>query len=257
MNMKKLRNQVRNVVTGRMFETLAFCVMYFMVIGMLSMFICSMGTCFFVGEYDKLGMLFGITIATMIILNSFLVVGKNKVMFKIINGDMFYFSELFTGIKYGIKAMSIIVACSISVIIWSVLFIVPGIIKAISYSMALYVLTKNPEKSVNECIAESKKIMENKKIQFIKVFLLMIIKLIAISTVLVIPYMICVTYSSDIIVLMFVTFAFVCVYPTTLFVLITYYELSIVVFYENACEQSCEEQETMESELCNIGMEVA
>ena len=140
MNMMKLRNQVRNVVTGRMFETLAFCVMYFMVIGMLSMLVCGITICFFVDELDKASMLFSIIVATTIMLYSFLVVGKNNVMFKIVNGDMFYFSELFIGVKYGIKAIAIIVLCSISVIMWSVLFIVPGIIKGISYSMALYVL---------------------------------------------------------------------------------------------------------------------
>ena len=257
MNMMKLRNQVRNVVTGRMFETLAFCVMYFMVIGMLSMLVCGITICFFVDELDKASMLFSIIVATTIMLYSFLVVGKNNVMFKIVNGDMFYFSELFIGVKYGIKAIAIIVLCSISVIMWSVLFIVPGIIKGISYSMALYVLAKNPENSVNECIAESKRIMHNNKFEFAKIYSLMIIKLFVLSAVLVIPYVTCVAQTSDIIILMFATFTFVCIYPITLFVAITYCELSLAVFYERVSEQSYEVNEIVKEELCDIGVEIA
>lgn len=260
MNMIKLRNQVRNVLSGRMFETLAFCVMYFMVIGILSMFICSITTCFFIRELDKVGVLVVITISAAITLYSFLVIGKNKVMFKIINGDMFYFSELFTGVKYGVKAMGIILSCSLSVILWSCLFIVPGIIKGISYSMALYVLAKNPEKSVNECISESKRIMKVNKVKFFKIYSLAMSKVVVISLVTILPYVICVAQTSNIILLMFITFAFVLIYPILLFVVITYSELTTAIFYERICEeniQSEEKEEVIGEKLCGIRVEVA
>ncbi len=39
--------------------------------------------------------------------------------------------------------------------LWSLLFFIPGIVKAYSYSMSLFVLAENPAKSARECIKES------------------------------------------------------------------------------------------------------
>ena len=40
--------------------------------------------------------------------------------------------------------------------LWSLLFIIPGIIKSLSYSMSLYILAENKGKAALECINESK-----------------------------------------------------------------------------------------------------
>lgn len=40
--------------------------------------------------------------------------------------------------------------------LWSLLFVIPGIIKAYSYSMSLYILAENKGKKALECINESK-----------------------------------------------------------------------------------------------------
>lgn len=40
--------------------------------------------------------------------------------------------------------------------LWSLLFVIPGIIKAISYSMSTYILAENKGKPALECIKESK-----------------------------------------------------------------------------------------------------
>ena len=47
--------------------------------------------------------------------------------------------------------------------LWSLLFVIPGIIKSISYSMSMYILADNPGKSALECIDESKKMTEGHK----------------------------------------------------------------------------------------------
>jgi len=50
--------------------------------------------------------------------------------------------------------------------LWSLLFIIPGIIKAISYSMTFYVIADNPEMSATEAVKESRKIMHGNKWRF-------------------------------------------------------------------------------------------
>ncbi len=47
--------------------------------------------------------------------------------------------------------------------LWSLLFVIPGIIKSISYSMSMYILADNPGKGALECINESKKMTEGHK----------------------------------------------------------------------------------------------
>ena len=47
--------------------------------------------------------------------------------------------------------------------LWSCLFIIPGIIKTFSYSMAPYIMAENPNLTANEAITESRRIMNGNK----------------------------------------------------------------------------------------------
>ena len=47
--------------------------------------------------------------------------------------------------------------------LWSLLFVIPGIIKGLSYSQAMYILAENKGKPALECIAESKEMTNGHK----------------------------------------------------------------------------------------------
>lgn len=51
----------------------------------------------------------------------------------------------------------------IFIALWSLLLVVPGIIAAYRYRMALFLLLDNPEKSALACISESKRMMTGRK----------------------------------------------------------------------------------------------
>ena len=53
--------------------------------------------------------------------------------------------------------------------LWSLLFIIPGIVKAYSYAMTPYIVHDNPEMPVRECIRQSQRMMKGYKM---KLFLL-------------------------------------------------------------------------------------
>lgn len=79
--------------------------------------------------------------------------------------------------------------------LWSFLFIIPGIIKGISYSMALYILAENKGKSARECIKESMEMTNGHKMElfvlslsFIGWFFLIGITF-GIAAIWVVPYM--------------------------------------------------------------------
>lgn len=49
--------------------------------------------------------------------------------------------------------------------LWSLLFYIPGIVKAISYSMSFYILAENKGKPALECINESKEMTKGHKME--------------------------------------------------------------------------------------------
>ncbi|MBQ1947563.1 MAG: DUF975 family protein [Clostridia bacterium] len=49
--------------------------------------------------------------------------------------------------------------------LWSLLFVIPGYIKSISYSMSMYILAENKGKAALECIEESKAMTEGHKME--------------------------------------------------------------------------------------------
>ncbi len=49
--------------------------------------------------------------------------------------------------------------------LWSLLFVIPGIVKGYAYAMAYYIKVDNPEMGWKECIDESQKMMEGHKME--------------------------------------------------------------------------------------------
>jgi len=71
----------------------------------------------------------------------------------------------FTNGKLLIRGMMWHVLQSIYLMLWSLLFIIPGIIKWFSYSMTPYILIDHPELSVNEAITKSREMMNGHKME--------------------------------------------------------------------------------------------
>ncbi|MGL4485286.1 MAG: DUF975 family protein, partial [Anaerovoracaceae bacterium] len=66
---------------------------------------------------------------------------------------------LFSGFKVFFNAFVLTLLVGLFTFLWSLLFIIPGIIASYRYKLAMYILVENPEKSPMECIEESKKLM--------------------------------------------------------------------------------------------------
>ncbi len=63
--------------------------------------------------------------------------------------------SLVTGILYNVFIM-----------LWSMLFIIPGIIKSCSYALTFYIRADNPSLSATEAITESRRMMDGYKMKF-------------------------------------------------------------------------------------------
>lgn len=76
--------------------------------------------------------------------------------------------ELFwSGWGHGWKMLWLILVQSMYIQLWAILFIIPGIVKAFSYSMAEFVAVDHPEWTANQCITESRRLMRGNKWRFL------------------------------------------------------------------------------------------
>lgn len=73
------------------------------------------------------------------------------------------FGNLLDGFGMFGRIILLNILTNLFVMLWSLLFVVPGIIAAYRYRMALYLLLDHPEMSVMQCIRESKRMMKGHK----------------------------------------------------------------------------------------------
>ena len=73
--------------------------------------------------------------------------------------------DMFVGFNdYGRVFMTILLQ-TLYIVLWSLLLVVPGIIKAISYSQTIYIVKDNPELKFNGAIERSMAMMEGHKME--------------------------------------------------------------------------------------------
>ena len=71
--------------------------------------------------------------------------------------------DIFKGFNLFGKALWLTIITGFFISLWSILLYIPGIIKAISYSMAPYILAENPNMTAREALNESKRITNGHK----------------------------------------------------------------------------------------------
>lgn len=82
---------------------------------------------------------------------------------KIANNEEVKIGTVFEGFNYIGKVIILTILIEIFVILWSILLIIPGIIAALRYSQAYFILLDNPEISPLEAIKRSKQMMVGNK----------------------------------------------------------------------------------------------
>lgn len=79
-------------------------------------------------------------------------------------GEDIQVKDLFEGFKRDFGGTFLLgLMQSIFIMLWSLLFVIPGMVKSYSYSMAYYVKNDHPEYGWNECLKESMEIMNGHK----------------------------------------------------------------------------------------------
>ncbi len=101
-----------------------------------------------------------------IIITGPLFYGMYRVCVNVVKGRDVAIEELFDGFKENFsQSFLLYLMTQIFVALWSLLFVIPGIVKSYSYAMAPYILQDDPTKDWKQCLDESKEMMNGNKWQ--------------------------------------------------------------------------------------------
>ncbi|MBE7043112.1 MAG: DUF975 family protein [Ruminococcaceae bacterium] len=106
------------------------------------------------------------SVASLIVITAPLTLGYIMVYLKVANGQNVEIGDLFKGYQDLWCAFKTQFFVGLFTGLWSLLFVIPGIIKGISYSMAYYILAENPGMGALEAINRSKAMMEGHKMDY-------------------------------------------------------------------------------------------
>ena len=105
------------------------------------------------------------SLAASIIVTPAFALSVTRVYLNLIAGTKPEFEHAFTGFDDFWSAFKVNFFVSLFTFLWSLLFVIPGIVKGFSYSMAMYILAENKGKPALECISESKDMTEGHKME--------------------------------------------------------------------------------------------
>lgn len=92
-----------------------------------------------------------------------IMLGRVRFFLSLVKRENARFDQLFSAFAFWKKAVLLNLYTTILIYLWSLLFVIPGIIASYRYAMAPYILAENPTMSVKQAVEESKKLMSGKK----------------------------------------------------------------------------------------------
>ena len=150
MDRKQLKAQAKEQIKGKLGVLIAVT----LIIGAIT------GAASFLASFIP-----GVGLAVSIIVTPAFVLSTVRIYLMLVRGGTPEVKNCFDGFDDFFSAFKVTFLVGIYTFLWSLLFIIPGIVKGYSYSMALYVLADNKGKSARECIAESKAMTEGHKME--------------------------------------------------------------------------------------------
>ncbi len=105
------------------------------------------------------------SIISFIIVPSFNL-GIRRLYLNLTKGEKPSIDKFLSGVTSVGKTLWLDIIIKIFTFLWTLLLIVPGIIKYMSYSMSFYILSENPEFTAREALNESKRLMDGHKMDY-------------------------------------------------------------------------------------------
>lgn len=100
-----------------------------------------------------------------IFLGGVITLGISKFVLNFATNKEAKFNDLFSGFNIYLKTLGLWILMLLSIGVAAIFLIVPGIIVALMFSQAFFILSENNEKSINQCLKESSEMMKGHKVE--------------------------------------------------------------------------------------------
>ncbi len=118
---------------------------------------------FLLGIVPYLSILIIVMLIVQLIIGGIVSAGYCKFHLDLVDGEEPQLGTLFTYLPQWKTMVSANIQMTVYTLLWTLLFIIPGIVAAYRYSMTYYILAENPELSASEAIERSKALMDGNK----------------------------------------------------------------------------------------------
>ena len=112
-----------------------------------------------------------IGIALAFFVAPFLCIGLKKYLLSLVKDEYMPVENIFLSYRVAIKAFCLKVAYTLISLLWGIVFIIPGIITALNYSMSSFVMAEDNKLSALECMVKSKKLVNGNRLQIFIIYL--------------------------------------------------------------------------------------
>lgn len=99
----------------------------------------------------------------IIVIGGPITLGYAKYNLNLVDGYNPQFSDLFSKFDCFGQGFCVQFLRNLFIVLWTFLFIIPGLVKTYSYSMAAYIAAENPDMSATDAITASKELMDGNK----------------------------------------------------------------------------------------------
>ena len=101
-------------------------------------------------------------VASFVVVPS-LMLGVTMIYLNLAKGVSVDIARMFDGFQNVGPCVILYLLTGLFTFLWSLLFVIPGIIKGLSYSMGMYILAEHPEMTATQALDESKRMMRGHK----------------------------------------------------------------------------------------------
>lgn len=160
MNRIELKQKAKDSLNGKYAEAVIV-ILITGILGAITGFISGIGE----GLENPLLMMIGYILS--FIVSALFTFGSLSFFLKLSRNEEVTYKELFSKTNLFVPYLLVNLLVGIFTILWGLLFIIPGIIAALSYSQCLYIMLDHPDMDPMEAIRESKRIMNGHKLDFL------------------------------------------------------------------------------------------
>ena len=162
MNRVELKEKAKQSLQGKYNEAIKLFAMAFLVA-----FVVSIALGVILGLFNASEDVSGIISEVVsLLITSMLGFGQISFFLKISRNEDVTYMELFSKTKMVWLYLGISLVSSIIAALWTIVFIIPGIIASIAYSQALLIALDNPDIGIIDAISKSKEMMKGYKMEY-------------------------------------------------------------------------------------------